>query len=109
MKWFLFLWAGPVAFLAAWYWLSYYDLSFGIFMLTRQTHDLVFEIYGQILGIDPALLPMLVVRAVAVDSLIVMAILAFRRRKQIAKWWRARYSASSAIALAKDESLSRAP
>lgn len=109
MKWFLILWAGPVFLLGSWYWLSYYDLSFGFFMLTRDTHDLVFQIYGQILGIDPALLPTLVMRAVAVDSLIVIAILAFRRRKQIYAWWEKRYASPSKPALAKDASLSRAP
>ena len=34
MKWFLIFWAGPIVFLAGWYWLSYYDMSFGIFMLS---------------------------------------------------------------------------
>lgn len=109
MKWFLILWAGPIFFLGSWYFLSYHDLSFGFFMLTRETHDLVFNIYGQILGIDPALLPMLVARAVAFDSLIVLTILAYRRRKQIYAWWEKRYSASSKAALAKDASLSNAP
>jgi hypothetical protein len=75
MKWFLILWAGPVALLGSWYWLSYYDMSFGFYMLTRQTHDLVFEIYGNILGIPPENLPPMVARAIAVDSLIVFAIL----------------------------------
>ncbi|PZP47834.1 MAG: hypothetical protein DI595_16275 [Agrobacterium fabrum] len=105
MKWFLILWAGPVALLGSWYWLSYYDMSFGFYMLTRQTHDLVFEIYGNILGLPPESLPPLVARAIAVDSLIVFAILAFRRRKQIAAWWRSRQSAARASA----ESLSSAP
>ncbi|MFK3778392.1 DUF6105 family protein [Agrobacterium sp. NPDC089420] len=105
MKWFLILWAGPVALLAGWYWLSYYDMSFGFYMLTRQTHDLVFEIYGNILGLPPESLPPLVARAIAVDSLIVFAIVAFRKRKQIAAWWRGRQSAARASA----ESLSSAP
>ncbi|MBB4399910.1 MULTISPECIES: DUF6105 family protein [Rhizobium/Agrobacterium group] len=105
MKWFLILWAGPVALLGSWYWLSYYDMSFGFYMLTRQTHDLVFEIYGNILGLPPESLPPLVARAIAVDSLIVFAILAFRKRKQIAAWWQGRQSA----ALVSAESLSSAP
>ncbi|MBW9074332.1 DUF6105 family protein [Agrobacterium deltaense] len=105
MKWFLILWAGPVALLGSWYWLSYYDMSFGFYMLTRQTHDLVFEIYGNILGLPPESLPPLVARAIAVDSLIVFAILAFRKRKQIAAWWQGRQSAARASA----ESLSSAP
>ncbi len=108
MKWFLILWAGPIALLGSWYGLSYYDMNFGFFMLTRQTHDLVFQIYGQILGISPEDLPLLVLRAIIVDSLIVFAILAFRRRKQISAWWQARHQSAPA-ALARDESLSSAP
>ncbi|CAN7291763.1 hypothetical protein HW571_03450 [Agrobacterium genomosp. 3] len=105
MKWFLILWAGPVALLGSWYWLSYYDMSFGFYMLTRQTHDLVFQIYGNILGLPPESLPPLVARAIVVDSLIVFAILAFRKRKQIAAWWTGRQSTARASA----ESLSSAP
>ena len=98
MKWFLILWAGPIALLGSWYGLSYYDMSFGVFMLTRDAHDLVFRIYGHILGIPPESIPPLVLRA----------IVAFRRRRQIAAWWRARRQSSPA-ALARDESLSSAP
>lgn len=108
MKWFLILWAGPIAFLGSWYGLSYYDMSFGFFMLTRETHDLVFQIYGQILGIAPEDLPPLVLRAIVVDSFFVLAILAFRRRKQIMAWWQARRQSSPAV-LARDDSLSSAP
>ncbi|MBP2547205.1 hypothetical protein J2858_000098 [Neorhizobium galegae] len=107
MKWFLILWAGPVLLLASWYGLSYYDMSFGFFMLTRQTHDLVFQIYGNVLGIPPQDLPPLVARAIAFDSLVVLSIVAFRKRKQIAAWWRARQL--SVAAVASDDSLSRAP
>ena len=105
MKWFLILWAGPIALLGSWYGLSYYDMSFGFFMLTRDAHDLVFNIYGHVLGIPPESIPPLVLRAIIVDSLIVLAILAFRRRKRIAAWWRSRRQEP----LASDESLSSAP
>lgn len=109
MKWFLILWAGPVLLLAAWYGLSYYDISFGFFMLTREAHDLVFRIYGSVLGIEPETIPPLVARAIAVDSLIVMAIIAFRKRKHIAAWWRNRRQASPGSSLVREESLSSAP
>ncbi|NTF07289.1 hypothetical protein G6L37_14165 [Agrobacterium rubi] len=109
MKWFLILWAGPVGFLAAWYFLSYYDISFGFFMLTRQTHDLVFQIYGNVLGIPPDTIPPLVARAIAVDSLIVFSILAFRKRKTIAAWWRGHQPSKAAASLPRAESLSSAP
>ncbi|WP_160004587.1 DUF6105 family protein [Rhizobium sp. 18055] len=110
MKWFLIFWAGPIVFLAGWYWLSYYDMSFGIFMLTRQAHDLTFQVYANVLGIPPEVIPPLVARAIAVDSLVVLAIMAFRKRRKIFAWWQARQaSKSSDAALASDESLSRAP
>ena len=91
MKWFLILWAGPVALLGSWYGLSYYDMSFGFFMLTRQTHDLVFQIYGHILGIPPETIPPLVARAIAFDSMVVFAIIALRKRKEISAWWHRRH------------------
>ena len=110
MKWFLIFWAGPIVFLAGWYWLSYYDMSFGIFMLTRQAHDLTFQVYANILGIPADTSPPLVARAIVVDSFVVFAIMAFRRRKKIIAWWRARQaSGSSSSALPSKDSLSSAP
>lgn len=114
MKWFLILWACPVTLIIAWYSLSYYDMSFGIFMLTRDAHDLVFNIYGHVLGIPPETIPPLVARAIAFDSLLVFAIIAFRKRREIrafiAKRQAARQSAAAAPALlANDASLSSAP
>jgi hypothetical protein len=85
-------------------------MSFGFFMLTRHTHDLVFEVYGNILGIPPETIPPLVARAIAFDSLIVFAIIAFRKRKAIAAWWRKRQSSKEdVVAVRRDESLSSAP
>ncbi len=109
MKWFLILWGGPILLLGSWYGLSYNDMSFGFFMLTRETHDLVFQVYGNVLGIPAEDIPPLVARAIVVDSLIVFAIVGFRRRKKIAAWWRQRQTAQSSGLLASDESLSRAP
>ena len=108
MKWFLIFWAGPIVFLGGWYWLSYYDMNFGIFMLTRDAHDLVFRIYGHILGIPPESIPPLVLRAIILDSFLVLGIIAFRRRRKIAAWWQARRQSAPAV-LARDESLSSAP
>ena len=108
MKTLLLLWALPITILGAWYGLSYYDMSFGIFMLTRDAHDLVFQIYGNVLGIAPETIPPLVLRAIIVDSLILFAIIGFRRRKQIVAWWKSRQKPAS-DALAIDDNLSSAP
>lgn len=111
MKALLIFWAGPIVLLAAWYGLSYNDMSFGFFMLTRQTHDLVFQIYGNVLGIPPETIPPLVMRAIVVDSLILFAIIGFRRRKKIIAWWKARQEKSAELSDARvsAESLSSAP
>lgn len=113
MKWFLILWAGPVLLLFSWYELSYHDMNFGVFMLTRQAHDLVFSIYGNVLGIEPEKIPPLVARAIAFDSLVVFAIVLFRKRKAIRNWWARRQSSSLPVSvpvvLASDKSLSSAP
>ena len=111
MKWLLIFWGGPVGLLLAWYFLSLNDMSFGIFMLTREAHDLVFTLYGNILGIDPALLPPMVLRAIIFDTFLVFGLFAFRRRKQIIAWWRARQEKSSgpAASLASADNLSKAP
>ncbi|UHS61152.1 hypothetical protein HRR99_06310 [Agrobacterium vaccinii] len=108
MKWLLIFWAGPIILLGSWYGLSYYDMSFGIFMLTRQANELVFQVYGNILGIAPESIPPLVARAIVVDSFVLFAIVGFRKRKAIAAWWCMRQS-SKAAALARPESLSSAP
>ncbi|WP_377275427.1 DUF6105 family protein [Rhizobium sp. R86522] len=111
MKTLLLLWALPITILGAWYGLSYYDMSFGIFMLTRDAHDLVFQIYGNVLGIAPETIPPLVLRAIIVDSLILFAIIGFRRRKQIRAWWASRQAKSAELSevRASPESLSSAP
>jgi hypothetical protein len=110
MKWFLVFWGGPIFFLASWYWLSYYDMSFGIFMYTRQVHDLTFQVYGEILGLPPESIPPLVLRAIIFDSLLVFSLIGFRKRKKILAWWQARQASRSGAALrASDESLSSAP
>ena len=81
MKYVFALWATPLLLFWGWYFLSLNDIHFGYVMLTRQVHDLVFELYGQMLGIDPTTIPALVAEACILDTLILLAIWAFRRRK----------------------------
>ena len=119
MRWILTLWALPIAFLGTWYTLSYYDLNFGFFMLRRDVHDLVFQIYGDVLGVPPADVPPMVLKAIILDSFIVAGIYAWRKRAAIRAWWAARkgdslakgpvQSAPVAEALPIDDNLSRAP
>ncbi len=84
MKVFLILWIMPIVLLGSWYGLSYYDISFGFRILTRDLHDLVFSIYGNILGIPPETIPSLVLKAIIFDTFLVVGFIVIkRRRKQI--------------------------
>lgn len=108
MRWILIFWAMPITILGTWYGLSYNDINFGYLMLSRQMNDFVFQLYGNILGLPPEEIPGLVLRAIIVDSLLLFSILAFRRRKQIAAWWKGRQAPASE-SLPMDDNLSSAP
>ncbi len=88
MRWVFAAWAFPMIVLWGWFSLSYYDINFGYIMLSRQVHDLVFEIYGNQLGIDPKTVPWLVAKVCVIDTLAIVAIWAFRRRRNIVAWFR---------------------
>lgn len=90
MRYVLALWAAPLVLFWGWFFLSLYDINFGYVMLSRQLHDLVFELYGEILGIDPAVIPGMVAKACIFDTFLLLALWAFRRRREIAAWLRAR-------------------
>lgn len=84
MKIFLVLWIMPIFLLGSWYGLSYYDINFGYRILSRELHDLVFTIYGNLLGIPPETIPPLVLKAIILDTFLVIGFIAIkRRRKQI--------------------------
>lgn len=93
MKWLLIFWAAPIAFLFSWYGLSYYDINFGYAILSRDLHDLVFSIYGNMLGVDPAAVPGLVLKAIVVDTALVFALVWLRvKRKTVGSLFRSLYA-----------------
>ena len=87
MRALLTLWALPLVLFWGWYFLSLNDMNFGYIMLSRQLHDFVFQLYGQMLGIDPKEIPPLIASACMFDSLIVAAIWAFRARRRLIGWF----------------------
>jgi hypothetical protein len=82
------LWAAPLVLFWGWFFLSLNDINFGYVMLSRQLHDLIFKLYGDMLGIDPALIPGMVAKACVFDGLLLTALWAFRRRRTIGGWIR---------------------
>ncbi|HEX2020162.1 MAG TPA: DUF6105 family protein [Aurantimonas sp.] len=94
MRALFWLWFTPLAVFWSWYFLSLNDAG-GVFF-SRALHDHVFGIYGDMLGIDPAEIAPLIARALVVDTFILAGIVAFRRRRRIAEWWRQRRAAEPA-------------
>ncbi|QBK30444.1 DUF6105 family protein [Roseitalea porphyridii] len=90
MRYIFWFWFVPMGFLWSWYFLSLNDISLGMGFFSRETHDLVFLIYGHILDLEKDMIVRLLVKACIVDTGLIFAILAFRRRKQIRAWWNAR-------------------
>ena len=110
MRYILIFWAAPLGFFWSWYFLSFNDVGLGTTFFTRQTHDLVFAIYGYYLGLDRDTIVTMVAKACVFDTAIIFSILAFRRRKEIKAWWAAR-NAPQPIAAADENlaNLSSAP
>lgn len=88
MRYVFAAWAFPLVVFWGWYFLSLNDMHFGYVMLTREAHDLLFQLYGQMLGIDPVSIPPMVAKACVFDTLLLAAIWAFRRRRELAEWAR---------------------
>jgi Family of unknown function (DUF6105) len=91
MKYVVTIWASPLVLFWGWYFLSLNDINFGTVYLTRQLHDLVFELYGGILGVDPASIPGMIAEACFFDTLLVIAIWTFRRRREVDAWAKERW------------------
>jgi hypothetical protein len=90
MRFLFWFWLTPLVLFWGWFGLSYYDINFGFLFLRRELHDLVFEIYGQILGVKPSLIPVYFFEACIFDTFVVLGIIAYRKRRQIREWWVAR-------------------
>ncbi len=84
MRILLILWFLPLLLFWGWYGLSAYDISFGFHFLSRDLHELVFQIYANMIGTRPEVIPGMIAAACAVDTGIILAICAYRWR---ADWY----------------------
>ncbi len=97
MRYIFALWATPLVLFWGWYFLSINDMNFGSVYMSRAFNLAIFNLYGELLGMDPATIPWMMGKAFIIDTLILLAIWAFRRRKVIAekvRVLRARYSSA---------------
>ena len=92
MRIILILWAIPIILFWGWYALSAYDLHFGFFFLERRFHDVVFNLYSQLLGVPADEIPALLAGVFVVDTLIILGVAALRWYKlwlpQTIRWMR---------------------
>lgn len=102
MRSLLIFWGLPLGFFWSWYYLSMHDINFGTMFYSRLMHDTMFEIYGNILQVEPSAVPFIIAKVCVVDTLLLLGIVAFRRRKRIRAWWEERRAASQASALQEE-------
>ena len=79
----IFLWLSPVVLFSAWISFSMLDWHFGLPFMTREAHDLVFNAYEAILGIERARIVALIRNALILDAVVLGLIVAWKRRTQI--------------------------
>jgi Family of unknown function (DUF6105) len=89
MRYILIFWAGPMSFFWGWYFLSLHDFGNGSGFFSRQMHEMVFNIYGSILDMDPSVIPGHAARACVFDTVLIFGIIAYRKRRQIMDYIRA--------------------
>ena len=91
MRWLVTLWAAPLLLFWGWYFVSLNDWNFGYVLLTRALHDVLFQLYGELLGVEPAALPGMLAKGCVLDSLLLAGLIAFRKRRAIAARLRERH------------------
>ena len=96
MRWILIFWGVPMGIFWGWYYLSYNDINFGMLFFSRLLHDFAFEFYGDLLGIDPKVIPGMIVRATLLDTALIFSIYGFRKRREIVAWWNSSRAAPEA-------------
>ncbi|MDY8109778.1 DUF6105 family protein [Fulvimarina sp. 2208YS6-2-32] len=79
-KFFLF-WVLPLAAFWGWFFGAKADLGFVLF--SREVFDQTFAVYERMLGLNSDQIAWLILDAIILDSAIILAILAFRRRRKI--------------------------
>ena len=98
MRVLLWVWFTPLVLFWAWYGLAVNDA--GLIFFSRVMHDTVFAIYGNMLGVDPQLVPGWIAKACVVDSVLVLGLYAFARRTRLRAWWQGRAQSATSLSSA---------
>lgn len=85
MTW-LKIWILPLSFVVGWLVLSSNDWNFGFQFLSRSAFDQFLNIYSTALGVEVDELPSMLGKALLFDSWLIVAFIAFRKRKVLIPW-----------------------
>ena len=80
----IFLWLSPIILFALWIGCSTFDWHFGLAFMTREVHDAVFAVYREAFGLTRLQILDLLLKALWLDVALLGALVAWRRRGQIA-------------------------
>ncbi len=80
----------PIGLFWLWFGLSYYDMNYGWFPLSRIFHDAYFFEMERRFGIPAQTIPGMIAKACIADLGIILSVFAFRRRREIREWWETR-------------------
>lgn len=86
MRAFFLFWLLPLSAFWGWFFSARADVGYVVF--SREVFDKTFAVYEALLGLDADAIAWLIAEAIVLDSMIILAILAFRRRKKIAAFVR---------------------
>lgn len=87
IRYLLIFWVLPLGSFWGWFSLSYFNAGLGTIYLTRGFHDLYFNLCGEILGVPPEAVPILIAKACVVDTLVIFGLIAIGKRRRIAAWF----------------------
>ncbi|MEN3791304.1 DUF6105 family protein [Fulvimarina sp. MAC3] len=86
MRAFILFWLLPLSAFWGWFFSARADVGYVVF--SREVFDKTFAVYEALLGLDADAIAWLIAEAIVLDTAIILAILAFRRRKKIASFIR---------------------
>lgn len=95
LRYLLIFWGIPVGALALWYYLSINDISFGVFLLSREFNDSYFGIYSRVLGVEVDVIRDSLTRVLLIDTVFVFAVVYFKPFSRLRNWWRFRNAGSN--------------
>ncbi len=93
------IWSVPIGLIVAWFVLASNDINLGTHFLSRATFDQFIAIYTNMLGVPKEDLPLMFGKAVLIDGSFIGLFIAYRKRKTLGPWIKAKYASFAQTAV----------